>query len=136
MQPKKWMVDAYNAGAGVKDQDLTAAIYAGKVPDWIFLSHAPGVFFEAGRLGHDFPAWVTGWRYGNIPECGQSYNYRDNRPEDGVSVMEIDGGEQTQDKISAFFVANGRPVVKVAGYLNPYRRGADGEPLLVCAVTL
>ena len=89
---------------------------------------------EAGFVGNEAPRKVQGWRYGKIPASGFSYNYRDNRTEAGVSLMEIDGEETPQDAISAMFIAaSGRPVVRVTGWLNTNKRGSDGEPLVFWA---
>lgn len=77
---------------------------------------------------------VRGWRYGEIPAEGRSYNHRDNEPEDGVSLMELeDGCCGSRDAISAMFIeAESRPVVWCEGYLLPHR-GSDGEPLILGA---
>lgn len=76
---------------------------------------------------------VRGWRYGDIPAEGRSYNHRDNEPEDGVSLMELEEGTRSQDEISAMFIeAGNRPVVWCEGYLLPHR-GSDGEPLILGA---
>lgn len=84
--------------------------------------------------GGDRPYYVEGWRYGNIPSGGTSYNYRDQRFERGLSVMEISGGGRTVDRVSAAFIAaSGRPVVRVGGFLNTINVGSDGEPLLLFA---
>lgn len=32
---------------------------------------------------------VVGYRYGIAPECGRSYNYRENHYEDGVSMAQV-----------------------------------------------
>lgn len=94
------------------------------------------LFFNAGLYGKSEPVVATGWRYGNVPACGFSYNFRDDYPEAGVSVMAIDNGDETQDKISCGFIAlEGRPVIKVKGYLH-YETGSDGEPLLVNAIEI
>jgi hypothetical protein len=88
---------------------------------------------EAGFTGKEMPRLVTGWRYGNIPSCGYSYNYADDRPEGGVSLMETDCGLKTADALSALFISANRPVVKVEGWLNTVERGSDGEPLVMWA---
>lgn len=76
------------------------------------------------------PRIVRGWRYGEIPADGRSFNYRDNEPEDGVSLMELEDGCGSQDAISAMFIeAQDRPIVWCEGYLLPHR-GSDGEPLI------
>ncbi len=90
-----------------------------------------GVWFEAGRQGAPAPTWTTAWRYGEIPEGGQSKNYRDNQLERGVSVMAIDG-EPPVKTLSEFGIRH-RRVVCVGGWLNPLDVGGDGEPLLISA---
>lgn len=90
------------------------------------------VFVEAGLLNKEMPYKVTGWRYGNIPERGFSWNYAEDRPESGVSVMEIDGGQSAPDALEYAFFAH-RPIVKITGYLNTVKTGSDGEPLLLDA---
>lgn len=84
-----------------------------------------------GREGGtwDFPE-VTGWRYGDIPINGKSTNYRDECCERGVSLVQIDGEDET--KSFATLGAAGRPKVRVRGYLLPWR-GSDGEPLVTGA---
>ena len=87
-------------------------------------------FLSAGFLGKEKPYIVTGWRYGNIPQCGYSYNYSADRPENGISLMETDNGLKTDDLLSAEFISIGRKVVKVIGILNTFQTGSDGEPLV------
>jgi hypothetical protein len=135
-QPNESLINAYNRGRELQGKSYEDIVYGGLVPEYYFYDSLTNFFFDCGYSGADLPQWVSGWRYGNIPEGGKSYNYRDDRPEYGVSVMQVDGGEQTQDKISALFIANGRPSVKVAGWLNPLEKGSDGEPLLMGAVTI
>ena len=125
---------AYNKGVELKNTDINTIIYNGLAPDSYFFDFTLNFFFECGRQGCEFPEYVSGWRYGTVPAGGQSYNYRDQRPEHGVSVMEVDGvANGSIDKISMMFIAMGRPTVYVEGYLNPYANGSDGEYLLVDA---
>lgn len=51
-------------------------------PDKKFEVSRPCVDCREKMIGQRF----TVIRYGNIPECGKSYNYRDNKYEEGVSV--------------------------------------------------
>jgi len=97
------------------------------------LPHELLVCYEAGLRNAEMPYLVTGWRYGDIPACGYSYNYRDDRPEAGVSLMATDCGIKSQDAVSAMFISPNRPVVRVRGYLHTFRRGSDGEPLVLFA---
>jgi hypothetical protein len=115
---------------GMKDQAL---YYSNYFDEMRYFSDAEFRFFEAGLVGAKKPHKVTGWRYGNIPAIGHSYNYRDDRPESGVSLMELDGDMSAYniDEISTMFIAaSGRPKVRVSGYLNTVRTGSDGEPLV------
>lgn len=87
--------------------------------------------FCAGQCGTEMPRKVRGWRYGDIPASGRSYNGRDDEYEAGVSVMAVYGVGETQDHVSALFIADGRPRVEVEGWLVTHTVGGDGEPLLV-----
>jgi len=92
-----------------------------------------GACHEAGYHGRPMLRWARGWRYGRVPECGRSRNYRDDHAEAGVSMMEVEGCEGPADQVSALFVsAHGRPRVTCEGWLVS-RTGSDGEPLLVGA---
>ena len=128
-------VNAYNKGKSLQGTDINTIIYSNLAPEIYFLDFTLNFFFECGYQGYDFPEYVKGWRYGDIPESGQSYNFRDQLPEHGVSVMEIYGIENNDvDKVSMMFIASqNRPVTKIEGYLNPYKFGSDGEYLLVSA---
>jgi len=131
----KQFLTAYNKGLELKGMDLNAIIYGRLAPSCYFDDFTLNFFFDCGYYGHSFPEIVHGWRYGNIPESGRSYNYRDQKPEHGVSVMEVYGLENgSTDKVSLMFIGTqNRNVVKVAGYLNPLKTGSDGEYLLVDA---
>ena len=126
---------AYNKGVELQNTDLNTIIYGRLAPSCYFDDFTLNFFFDCGYYGCDFPEYVSGWRYGNIPESGRSYNYRDQKPEHGISVMEIYGIENSDiDKVSLMFISTqNRNVVKVAGYLNPLKFGSDGEYLLVDA---
>lgn len=89
--------------------------------------------YDAGCRGAEMPHYVTGWRYGHLPSSGHSYNYADDYAEGGVSLMEVDGGDKTQNLISALYIGVDRPIVKVAGWLNTLKHGSDGEPLVFWA---
>ena len=96
-------------------------------------THDMQEFFEIGYRGYDYPDYVTGYRYGNLPEGARSYNYRDNYLERGLSVVSVETGERTQDDVSLAFINRTREVVNVEGYLHPFATGSDGEPLLLAA---
>jgi hypothetical protein len=86
--------------------------------------------FTLGRLGRPLLR-VRGWRYGDIPVDGYSHNYRDQCPEDGVSLMALDGDEPTLGAQLYEACNGGREKIHVSGYFAGY--GSDGEPLIVCA---
>jgi len=89
-------------------------------------THAYYMFCECGIREYDIPQKVKAWRYGKI-NGEMSYNYRDDRPEKGISVMQVKGGEKTNTLYEAI---NGGDIIYLTGYLLPWH-GADGEPLLV-----
>jgi hypothetical protein len=123
---------AYRMGQETAGKSYDEIVYGDLVPSWVFDSHGYNVFFEAGRRGAQYPQYITGWRYGNIPECGQSHNYRDNIAEAGVSLMQVDGYDKIKT-LSELGGINDRPVIRVGGYLHPFEVGGDGEPLIVFA---
>jgi len=124
------LVAAYNLGKQTADKSYTDICYSGDVPEWVFDDTDANEFFEAGRAGYELPTYGTGWRYGAIPESGRSYNYRDDRLERGVSVMQLDGGEKIKT-LAELNSLSTRPIVRVSGYVNPSDCGGDGEPLLI-----
>lgn len=86
-------------------------------------------FWRHGIHGWHEPRWVTAWRYGDIPEGGRSYNYRDRHEEMGVSAAEVVGGP------SGFGLwQSDRPVRWIKGFWREDITGSDGEPLIVGAV--
>lgn len=141
--PNKTLCDAYKLGLRCQGVDLNAEMMSGTELGGDVLSlmtgygmtHPVQAFFAAGTAETAMPSWVEGWRYGGIPESGTSYNHRDERPEWGVSVMAIDGEDDETDGTFELF-HNGRPRVRVAGWLITHKRGSDGEPLLTGAVAL
>lgn len=79
--------------------------------------------------------WVTGWRYGNLPDGGRaSYNGAECEYEAGISLQAVDDGPCTM-RNDPTFAAEGRPVVKLKGILLG-QCGGDGEPLVCCAVEI
>lgn len=139
MTTPNYLIDAYKAGQSLQDKTIQEIVYDELVTDVYMFDNSWQLFFTAGHKGHDLPQWVTGWRYGNVPQCGVSYNYRDDKPEPGISMMEIttpDGNKiVTKDKLFAIFNGGGRPQVHAAGWLH-FDRGSDGEPMLVDAVQI
>jgi hypothetical protein len=126
---------AYELGVKLSEKysgDLKAAIY-GEDIDYIFNDHLLTASWEAGFNGSPQPVWAEGWRLGNIPSAGRSYNYRDNHPEPGVSMMWVkdeNGNEYyTEDKLSAAFISRRTKRVYYSGWLVGF--GSDGEPCLL-----
>jgi hypothetical protein len=96
-------------------------------------SESPGwnAFFRAGFYDKDMPEYVTGWRYGKIPESDQSTNFREQIAERGVSLMRLDGEESSSGaKVYEMFNRKGN-MLHVGGWYAG--RGTDGEPLIVGA---
>lgn len=89
------------------------------------------ILFYMGYYGSPID-WITGWRYGDIPEPGKSYNYRDRYWEMGVSLAYDDVDEETKDKVSLLFIRQGRELVHISGLWIPFK-GSDGEPLVIFA---
>ena len=87
-----------------------------------------GWWFEEGVESDTLPIWTVGWRYGNVPQSGQSYNYRDNRSEPGISMMQVEGSADEPDGSFELFNSD-LPRVRLNGWLSA-RTGSDGEPLL------
>ena len=138
MNPTPTMLKAYESGktAGSKFDSLRAfwaAVSHGEADAPGYLSE-PGVlmlFWEAGFCGHDIPRWVNAVRIGALPADGRSMNYAEQRFESGVSVLKIEGEARSDN--GTFDLFNTGSQVRVSGWLH-FRRGSDGEPLLVGAV--
>jgi len=131
MKPDKNLVTAYKKGISLQDESWEDIIYQEMVPDSYFLDDELYLFFSAGYYRLPMPSWVKGWRYGEVPASGRSTNFRDGHAEAGVSAMEVTKhGEtySTQDEVSAMFLTG--EVIEIEGWLH-YKRGSDGEPLLV-----
>jgi len=88
------------------------------------LSIALYLGFEGVSLA-DAPV-VSGYRYGNVPYSGISYNFRDGLSERGLSMAQLDGAKECA---SCIFIGD-RPEVRVSGVLLPYT-GSDGEALVL-----
>jgi len=142
--PSKYLDDAYELGMKAKQINPDINKWArgayekelGAFPWEMEKGPAWEAFFEAGNRGYEKPPVATGYRYGDLPDKGRSWNHRDHIPEYGVSMAEVDHpiAGSWSDPISKMFIeAQGRPRVDVGGYLHPLRTGADGEPLLVGA---
>lgn len=96
-------------------------------------NHEEWVFLECGLRGLEFPNMVRGFRFGHIPQGGQSFNYLDDHQESGVSMAWVEGIDDQDTLIGTQLFYGSRPKVWVEGYLHPYRKGSDGEPLIICA---
>lgn len=129
---KPWMKKAYELGQKTSELSYDEIVYGDLAPQWCFDDFEANVFFESGRQGYRFPIYTNGWRYGNIPECGRSFNYREGRLEKGVSVMQLEGQDKVKNLAELRGSFDNRPIVKISGYINPIDVGGDGEPLLVC----
>ena len=88
---------------------------------------ARALFWEAGFNGLARPMWVKAERIGKLPD-GTSTNFREQRREPGISVIRLDGQSRTDN--GTFDKFNAGKTYKVEGWLH-YKRGSDGEPLLV-----
>lgn len=134
----KMYIEAYELGQQLRKEyddirDMFLDERAENLIGWDFNGNR-SMFLQAGFYGTEIPTWVRGWRYGNIPAEGRSKNYKDDKMEEGISMMEVTlNGEtiRTKDEISALFiVADKRKVVECEGWLNTFAKGSDGEPLL------
>ncbi len=101
--------------------------------EWVWTTNQLNAAYEAGARGDDMPIVTTGYRYGNAPESGRSYNYADNVHEKGLSMAGVDAplDHDWEKTISALFVKGDRPKKAFQGWHDPDIRGSDGEPLLL-----
>ena len=81
-----------------------------------------------GYEGHeiDFTDIVSGYRYGDIPEGGVSFNYLDDMFEKGLSLAAVDGEKEVGSSMWFY----DREKVKVSGIRLPFK-GSDGETLIL-----
>jgi len=131
------MITTYSVGVEYRGKGLHAA-WTAEIYGQDRVNSDPAILsacFEAGVLGHDMPRWVSGWRYGDIPSRGTSWNHRDNSAEKGVSIMAIDGDTQPQTDGTFELFNCDRPHVRIVGWLIGFR-GSDGERLVVGAQRL
>lgn len=77
-------------------------------------------------------------RFGALPEGGHSYNYRDNRPEAGISCFDAEISAVGQYRLlltpvleASYLTVADRPAYRLYGAR--VGTGADGEPLLSVA---
>ena len=116
----------------ISKKDLIAA---NKNRDDYSISYYSPLLRAAQNLNYDISDQpvVSGARYGNAPECGLSYNFRDNCQEKGLSLAYILGDDKTKkNEVLNLTIAliSDRPVIEFTGFLLK-EKGADGEPLIL-----
>jgi len=102
---------------------------------WFFDDDLLSAFFDAGYYDHPKPYRSRGWRYGWNENMRKSFNHRDQIPEPGISMMQVDGEAVLAPKDSIYIALNEfdkRPVVWLKGWVLGVR-GSDGESLMVSA---
>jgi hypothetical protein len=135
--------EAYEIGARIGkqyDYDEGKFLYALRsgdldLPDYLFFNGIEGYFFDAGRAGKAMPSeFVFAERIGDIPQAGVSYNFRDQHPESGVSVLGLLDPEKglVRQNDGMFEIFNDGVHHYVSGWLIN-ETGSDGEPLLLGA---
>jgi hypothetical protein len=109
---------------------LAANEYGIKNPESFVSYYTPTLqtAYNLGCSGIDLSSMpdVTGYRFGEAPECGLSTNYRDDVSERGLSLAAI--GDDKPVGSTMFFAGRGR--YEYSGILLPYE-GSDGEPLIL-----
>lgn len=95
-----------------------------------FYSNSLQVAYNLGVKGKDISAQptVTGYRYGEVPEDGISFNYREQESERGLSMASVEGAEESG--ITKWFFNGHGKKVQVSGILLPYT-GSDDEALIL-----
>lgn len=86
-------------------------------------------FFSCGFECEEKPEIAVGYRFGRFGK--KSYNYRDNRTEQGVSVFYVEGEPINHTVISTSTLWWGGDVYKVNGWLMNDVYGSDGEPMIL-----
>lgn len=136
-KPKNYLLKAYDIGKQAKEKYSSERSFFQDMSydelNQLSLDDAAwDAFFKAGFYNKDMPEYKTGWRYGDIPERGKSYNFRDQQFESGVSVMFLDGESPSSGaKLYEIFNKNNRKLQHVGGWY--VGKGSDGEPILVDA---
>jgi hypothetical protein len=99
---------------------------------------AAAAFFGAGLRGLPMPRFVFAERMRELPASNVSTNYRDNFSENGLSVMGVTepSGEAQDESDGSYALFNNGKMYRIAGFLHPYKRGSDGEPLLLLPKSL
>jgi hypothetical protein len=92
------------------------------------------LFFKAGIIGR-VPEWREGYRFGEIPACGNSTNWATGEQEEGVSCVCLNENKCEETVYDSIYGLQGIEKIKIAGwYIGG--SGTDGEPLLVCPVKM
>jgi len=128
-RPSKSLMDVYQTAVRTKDMSIEEIVYGDEVPEWIWDSPVFRTAFESGRNGDPMLTYVSGWRYGDIPESGYSYNYREQQLEPGLSLMALTGEPPVKSLMTG---VQGRPIRWVEGWLIT-EPGGEGESLIVGA---
>jgi hypothetical protein len=130
---KMTRAECYRIGKETSEMSYEDIIYGGLIDGDIFDSMVLTAFFEAGRNGCEMPYKITGWRYGDVPACGCSSNYREGTKEFGVSLMQVDGEEEVKSLCIFNPSVVNRPKIRVEGWRVTHTTGGDGESLVVGA---
>lgn len=88
-------------------------------------------FYRSGELGTKMPEKAIGMRRGMAPESGKSWNQRENKYEPGVSMESVDHPDFRDYTWHTGVFSQDRPIYRYGGYVLPYARGGDNEPLMV-----
>ena len=133
-------IKAYELGKDLSKNydDIRNALADDRVTDligWDFYG-VEALFIKAGFNNADMPVKVKGWRYGDIPEAKRSWNALKQAYEDGVSMAEVElpNGDiiKTADEFSLMFIKTSvDKIVECEGWLNTFKKGGDGEPLII-----
>ena len=87
-------------------------------------------FFDCGFEWEEKPEIAVGYRFGRFGK--KSYNYRDDHPEQGVSVFYVEGEPIDYTVLSTTLLWwGGGTVYKVNGWLMDDVYGSDGEPMIL-----
>lgn len=97
--------------------------------DMYFNHYDSRYFFTLGFENEPKPRLVTGYRFGKFRKL--SYNYRDNLPEQGVSVFYVDGEPIDYTVLSTSTLWWSDDVYTVTGWLMDGVFGSDGEPMIL-----
>jgi hypothetical protein len=93
-----------------------------------YLTPVLSLAYQLGQQGIDLEPCPDeiGIRYGDLPESGLSWNWKDDKSERGLSLARLKGGVN----VPSYIWFSERSEVEVPGLLLPYK-GSDGEYLLL-----